>query len=78
MPLHIRDERAKRLAKQLAKQKGVTLTQAVIFALERVLTCETRPLHKRIDDIAGNAARHPGKRGRTVTKREIDDLWGNK
>lgn len=78
MPLHIRDERAARLARQLAARKRVTMTQAVVTALEGALAQEVRPLHERIADIARDAARRRDrKRGRTVTKREIDDLWGN-
>lgn len=78
MPLHIRDNRAARLAKQLATRKGLTMTQAVVTALESALAQEARPLHERIADIAREAARlRSGKRGRNVKKREIDDLWGN-
>jgi len=78
MTLHIRDQRAARLAKQLATRKGVTMTQAVVTALESALARETRPLHQRIADIADDAARLRGnRRGRTVSKSEIDKLWGN-
>ena len=79
MPLHIRDDRAAKLAKQLATRKGMTMTQAVVVALEGALAQETRPLHERIADIAREATRRRGrKRGRTVKKREIDELWGNR
>jgi antitoxin VapB len=78
MPLHIRDDRAARLAKQLAARKGVTMTQAVVTALENAIAQEARPLHERISDIARDASRlSRGKRGRGVKKQEIDDLWGN-
>jgi antitoxin VapB len=78
MPLHIRDNRAARLAKQLAVRKGLTMTQAVVTALEFALAQEARPLHERIADIARDASRlGHGKRGRTVKKRVVDDLWGN-
>ena len=78
MPLHIRDQRAARLAKQLANRKGVTMTQAVVTALENALAQETRTLHQRIADIVDEATRLRGnRRGRTVSKSEIDKLWGN-
>lgn len=79
MPLHIRNHRAAHLAKQLATRKGLTMTQAVVTALEGALAQEARPLHERIADIARDASRHRGRRrGRVVKKREIDDLWGNR
>jgi len=78
MPLHIRDERAAKLAKQLASRKGITMTEAVVTALEQALAQDARPLRERIADIARDAARLANpKRARAVTKREIDDLWGN-
>jgi antitoxin VapB len=78
MPLHIRDPRAAQLARQLAARKGLTMTQAVVTALEGALAQEARPLHERIADIAREASRlRDTKRGRTVKKQEIDDLWGN-
>jgi hypothetical protein len=40
MALHIRDDRALRLAKQLSVAKGVTMTQAVVDALEEALARE--------------------------------------
>jgi antitoxin VapB len=76
--LHIRDNRAASLARQLAARKGITMTQAVVTALEGALARETRSLADRIADIAQDASRlGSGKRGRTVKKREIDELWGN-
>ncbi len=78
MALHIRDNRAASLAKRLAARRGVTMTQAVVTALESALAQEARPLPDRIADIARDALRlRRGKAGRTVNKREIDDLWGN-
>ncbi len=78
MPLHIRDQRAARLAKQLANRKGMTMTQAVVTALENALAQETRTLHQRIADIVDEATRLRGnQRGRIVSKGEIDKLWRN-
>jgi antitoxin VapB len=79
MALHIRDSRAGRLAKQLAARKGITMTRAVVEALEGALAREERPLRERIADIANELDRLGNRgRGRAVGKREIDALWGNK
>lgn len=78
MPLHIRDDRAATLARRLAKRKGTTMTRAVVEALECALAREERPLAERLADIAREARRlGDRKRGRSVTKQEIDELWGN-
>jgi antitoxin VapB len=78
MALHIRDDRALRLAKQLAAAKGVTMTRAVMEALEAALAREARPLAERLAEIAREARRlGDPKRGRPVTKQEVDELWGN-
>ncbi len=78
MALHIRDERAARLAKELAERKGMTMTQAVVEALETALDREARPHAERLADIAREAARlgDPTQR-RKVEQDEVDDLWGN-
>jgi antitoxin VapB len=79
MPLHIRDDRALKLARRLADRKGVTMTQAVVEALETALEREQRPLSDRLADIAREARRLAGPaRGKRAPKQEIDDLWGNK
>jgi antitoxin VapB len=78
MALHIRDHRAATLARRLAKRKGTTMTRAVIEALEGALAREERPLAERVAEIAREARRlGDPKRGRQVTKQEIDELWGN-
>jgi antitoxin VapB len=41
--LYIKNPAAHRLARQLSKQKGVTLTDAVIGALEEQLNAATKP-----------------------------------
>jgi antitoxin VapB len=76
--LHIRDARAGRLAKQLARRKGTTMTRAVVDALEGALAREQRPLRERVAEIADELDRLGDRaRGRTPTKQEIDELWGN-
>ncbi len=78
MALHIRDDRAATLARRLAKRRGTTMTRAVVEALEGALAREERPLAERVAEIADELERLGGrKRGRVVTKQEIDELWGN-
>ena len=78
MALHIRDEKAARLARQLAARKRTTMTRAVVEALEDALAREKRPLGKRIAEIADELDRIGNRaRGRTPTRQEIDELWGN-
>jgi antitoxin VapB len=78
MALHIRDDRAAQLARELAGRRGVTMTEAVIEALEGALARERRPLAERLQDIAREAERlSDPARKRKVGKQEIDDLWGN-
>jgi antitoxin VapB len=48
MPLNIRDERAAKLARRLAERKGISMTEAVIEALESALLRGERPLPERL------------------------------
>ena len=78
MALHIRDDRAAKLAKKLAARKGTTMTQAVVEALEGALARDERPLRERLAEIADELDRMGNRaRGHTPTKQEIDELWGN-
>jgi antitoxin VapB len=78
MALHIRDDRALKLAKKLAARRGTTMTQAVVEALEGALAREQRPLAERIAEIARDIERMGDRaNGRVVTKAEIDELWGH-
>ncbi len=78
MPLNIRDPRAAELARDLARRRGTTMTQAIIGALEAEIEREraAEPLAKRLLAIASDlhAKAQPG--GRRMTRDEIDDLWG--
>lgn len=79
MALHVRDERAARLARELAGRRGVTMTQAVVEALEGALARDARPLPERLSEIARDAARlGDPAHARPVDEREVDDLWGNR
>jgi antitoxin VapB len=78
MALHIRDDRAARLARQLAVRRRTTMTRAVIEALQGALAREERPLAERLAEIAREVKRlGDPKRGRPVTKQEVNELWGN-
>jgi antitoxin VapB len=79
MTLQIRDERADKMARELADRLHTTKTEAVIRSLEEMLKLENSKLSvqdhlKRIADELHR--RSPGK-GRDLTKAEIDELWGH-
>ncbi len=78
MPLNIRDPRAAELARDLARRRGTTMTQAIIGALEAEIERERaeKPLAERLLAITNHlhAKARPG--GRRMTRDEIDDLWG--
>lgn len=80
MTLRIRDARARSLARQLAERRRVTMTEAVIQALEAELRREAEavPLATRIARIAGElqAMAEPGCR--SMTRDEIDAMWGHR
>lgn len=79
MNLQIRNPRAHELARELAKRRSVSITDAVIDALETELTRTRRekPLKERLQTIVDDlwAQRQPG--GRDMTKEEIDAMWGH-
>lgn len=79
MTLQIRDRRARELAEQLAAKRHVTMTEAVVQALEGELRRETEkePLADRIARIAADLAAAAGPNRRTMTKDEIDAMWGH-
>ncbi|WP_276120432.1 type II toxin-antitoxin system VapB family antitoxin [Pararhizobium qamdonense] len=79
MTLQIRDERARELAQQLAERRNVTMTAAVIQALEGELRRDIKkePLADRIARIAADLANQAGPNRKTMTKEEIDAMWGH-
>ena len=76
--LQIRDSRARELAKELAAKRGVSMTEAVVQALEGELRreAEREPLAVRAARIAADLAALGGPGGRTTAKAEIDETWG--
>jgi antitoxin VapB len=80
MNLQIRDPRARELAERLAKIRNVSLTEAVIAALEAQLSKETTPkppLQDRVTKIVDRLNLMKGDNGRDMTKDEIDEMWGH-
>ncbi|MBZ9775093.1 type II toxin-antitoxin system VapB family antitoxin [Mesorhizobium sp. CO1-1-8] len=79
MNLQIRDPRARELARQLAAKRKISMTEAVIEALESELKRESGrvPLADRLAAIAEDLRAKAGQGGRPVSKDEIDDMWGH-
>jgi antitoxin VapB len=79
MNLQIRDPRAHQLARLLAEKRRVSLTEAVIDALEAQLKAEQSriPLEERVKDIAGRLRAKGDVSGREMSKDEIDEMWGH-
>ena len=58
--------------------KKISMTEAVIGALESALARGERPLPERLAEIAADARRLADpRRQRTAGKREADALWGH-
>jgi len=77
MNLQIRDPRAHKLARELAAERKVSLTEAVIDALEAELRRARTPLAKRLALIADTLQAQATKGGRDLSREEIDEMWGH-
>ncbi|MDE1994570.1 MAG: type II toxin-antitoxin system VapB family antitoxin [Rhizobiaceae bacterium] len=79
MNLQIRDPRAHELASQLAERKKISMTEAVISALEAELQRSeaTVPLADRLALIAKDLAAQAKPGGHDMTKDDIDAMWGH-
>ena len=79
MNLQIRDPRARDLARQLAEKRKISMTKAVIEALESELQREREqiPLSERLAAISNDLRAKAGSGGRDLTKDEIDEMWGH-
>jgi antitoxin VapB len=78
MNLQIRDPRAHELASELARQRNVSMTDAVIAALEAELQRSARtPLAQRLALIAEDLAAEAKSGGHDPSRDEIDALWGH-
>ncbi|WP_136617195.1 MULTISPECIES: type II toxin-antitoxin system VapB family antitoxin [Mesorhizobium] len=78
MNLRIRNPRARELALQLAAKRKISMTKAVIEALESELMREKgrAPLAERLAAIAADLRTKAGAGGPVVSKDEIDGMWG--
>ncbi|RJT35098.1 transcriptional regulator [Mesorhizobium waimense] len=79
MNLQIRDPRARELAEQLAAKRKISMTEAVIEALESELQREREriPLAERLAAISDGFKAKAGEGGRVMGKDEIDGMWGH-
>lgn len=79
MNLQIRDPRARELAQKLAEKRKVSMTDAVIDALQAELGREQESigLADRLAPLVAELRGKAGKGGHVMTKDEIDSMWGH-
>jgi antitoxin VapB len=79
MNLQIRDPRARALAKRIAERRKISMTEAVIEALDAEVQRLSAglPLAERLDAIAHELARLAQQGGRDMSQDEIDAIWGH-
>jgi antitoxin VapB len=79
MNLQIRDPRADELARRVAARRNISMTEAVIDALEAECqhVCAATPLAQRLGAIADELARLAKPGGREMTKNDVDGMWGH-
>lgn len=74
--LQVRDPRARALAERIARAKRISMTDAVVGALEaEAKRLDERPLAERIAEIADEFQKMGKPGGHRMTKDEIDDMW---
>jgi antitoxin VapB len=78
MSISIRDPEVGELARELAKLRKTNMTEAIAHALRGELKRERdkRPLEERLEELASETMAMAKPGGRTMTKEEIDELWG--
>jgi antitoxin VapB len=79
MNLQIRDPRARELAQRIAQRRHISMTEAVVQALEaeyRRVAAQS-PLAERLGAIADELAHLTQPGGRDMTDEEIDAMWGH-
>lgn len=77
MNLQIRDPEVRMKAERLARLRKTTLTDAVRDALDfRLDHLPKRPLYEVVDELHAELMALSTGPGHTMTKEEIDDMWG--
>jgi len=79
MNLQIRDPRARELARRIAQRRHISMTEAVVEALEaeyRRVSAQ-QSLADRLGAIADELVVLAKPAGRDMTKDEIDAMWGH-
>lgn len=80
MAFHVRDQKADELIRELARARGISLTQAVVEAAEEALAADRArrdrqvSLRDRLKPFLDKADRLPRTGGRT-DKAFFDELW---
>lgn len=76
-PLNIRNPQARELAIELATIRKVTITEAVLAALEAEIRRERDrvPLEDQLEALADRTLAKAGAGGRIVTEEERDAMW---
>ena len=79
MNLQIRDPRARELARRIAERRHISMTEAVVEALEAEYrrVSGQQSLAERLGAIANELAALAKPGGRDMTKDEVDSLWGH-
>lgn len=79
MNLQIRDPRARELARRIAHRRHISMTEAVVEALEAEFrrVSAQQPLAERLGAIADDLAALARPGGRDMTKDEVDTMWGH-
>lgn len=79
MNLQIRDPRARDMAKQLARLKGSSMTEAVVDALEHRLrdVGQSLSLAALAERLRHDLAAHSNANGRDLTPDAVDAMWGH-
>lgn len=76
-PLNIRNPRARELARELAERRHVSITDAVVGALQAELAREraATPLVRRLAAIGERSCAKAGSSPRDLTDDERDAMW---
>lgn len=79
MNLQVRHPRARALARKVADRYNISLTDAVIKALEGEVARTERKesMEETLERLHAELLRNGKPGGHMMTKEEIDDMWGH-